>query len=86
MKDRDCKTCVHAHPFGGWYDNNCDVWECEYINRKEAIEAYKARRDIDLVKCGECKWWDYSTSGCECIHPLAPFRDEDFCSYGERKE
>ena len=45
MKDRDCETCVHAHPFGGENDNRCDAWECDYINRKEAIEAYKARRE-----------------------------------------
>lgn len=49
-------------------------------------EKEKARIDIDLVKCGECKWWDCETSGCTKIHPLAPFRDWDFCSYGERKE
>lgn len=41
--------------------------------------------DLDLVRCGECKWWDYETSGCTEIHPLAPFRERDFCSYGERR-
>lgn len=41
--------------------------------------------EIDLVRCGECKWWDYETSGCAEIHQLAPFREEDFCSYGERR-
>ena len=44
MKVRDCETCAHAQPFGGEIDNRCDAWECEYINRKEAIEAYKAKR------------------------------------------
>ena len=47
MKDRDCETCVHAKPFGGENDNRCDAWECEFIDRKEAIEAYKARREND---------------------------------------
>lgn len=47
---RDCENCAHAHPFGGENDNRCDAWECEFINRQEAIEAYKARRDND--KCG----------------------------------
>lgn len=47
MKDRDCETCVHAHPFGGENDNRCDAWDCEYINRKEAIEAYKERREAE---------------------------------------
>lgn len=48
---RDCETCVHAHPFGGWYDNRCDAWECEYINCREAIEAYKARKDKIILRC-----------------------------------
>lgn len=42
---RDCENCAHARPFGGENDNRCDAWECEYIDRKEAIEAYKARRE-----------------------------------------
>lgn len=45
MKDRDCENCAHAKPFGGENDNRCDAWECEYINRQEAIKAYKARRE-----------------------------------------
>ena len=58
---------------------------------KKRNYALVAREDFpylfkDIVKCGECKWWDYSTSGCERIHPLAPFRDDDFCSYGEKGE
>lgn len=38
---RECETCVNARPFGGENDNRCSVWECEYINRDKAIEAYK---------------------------------------------
>lgn len=37
-----CETCIHAKPFGGENDNRCGAWECEYINRKEAIEVWKA--------------------------------------------
>lgn len=48
--ERNCENCAHAHPFGGENDNRCDAWECEYINCKEAIEAYKARRDDDELK------------------------------------
>lgn len=47
---RDCENCVYAKPYGGENDNRCAAWECEFIDRKEAIEAYKARRDIDLVR------------------------------------
>ena len=39
--DRDCRTCVHSNFHGE--DNGCDSWECEYINKKEAIEAWKEK-------------------------------------------
>lgn len=40
---RDCKNCVHNTPDG------CESWDCEYINRAEAIECYeivKAMKDM----------------------------------------
>ena len=49
--------------------------------------------DLDLVRCGECKYWD----GIECQNDRAStdleggaeyalYRDDtDFCSYGERR-
>lgn len=49
---RDCENCAHAHPFGGENDNRCDAWECEYINRQEAIEAYKARKVGGWIRTG----------------------------------
>lgn len=43
MTERErCETCIHAKPFGGENDNRCGAWGCEYINRKEAIEVWKA--------------------------------------------
>ena len=82
MKDRDCETCVHAHPFGGENDNRCDAWECEYINRMEAIKAY-----IDLVRCEECIYntdnTDGDNSGWCYKHGIDII---GFCSEGERNE
>lgn len=40
MKDRDCMTCIHKHPNG-----MCGSWNCEYINREEAIKAYRAYKE-----------------------------------------
>lgn len=51
MEDRNCENCIHAKPFGGVYDNRCDVWECEFIDRKEAAKAYKARKDKIILRC-----------------------------------
>lgn len=61
--ERNCENCAHARPFGGENDNRCDAWECEFIDRKEAIEAYKARileaekmvlYICDRRKCEDC--------------------------------
>lgn len=56
MKDRDCKSCVHNTPDG------CESWDCEYINRAEAIEAYetlKAMREArpTATSSTEVPWW-----------------------------
>lgn len=50
--ERNCENCAHARPYGGENDNRCDVWECEYIDRKEAIKAYKARRVGEWIRTG----------------------------------
>ncbi len=46
--ERNCENCAHAHPFGGENDNRCDAWECDFIDRQEAIKAYKERRNDEL--------------------------------------
>lgn len=57
MTERErCETCIHAKPFGGSNDNRCGAWECEYINRAEAIEAWetlKAMREAEAKVKGE---------------------------------
>ena len=52
MTERErCESCIHARPFGGSNDNRCGAWECEYINRKEAIEVWKAyQKGIIVIK------------------------------------
>ena len=52
MTERErCESCIHAKPFGGENDNRCGAWECEYINRKEAIEVWRAyQKGIIVIK------------------------------------
>ena len=38
--DRDCKTCVWSSPWEG-ESNGCVTWSCEYINKREAAEAWR---------------------------------------------
>lgn len=46
---RDCKTCAYARTPDDPYNNGCTAWDCEYIDRKEAIKVYKAYKSGDLI-------------------------------------
>ena len=37
MEERNCKDCV----FNSFAHHGCCTWDCEYINRREAVKAYK---------------------------------------------
>ena len=41
--------------------------------------------DLDLVRCGECKWWNEETHGCNRNPSLNAWWETDFCNYGERR-
>ena len=41
MSDRDCKNCLYARTPDDPNNNGCTAWDCEYINRKEAISVWK---------------------------------------------
>ena len=45
------------------------------VHWKDIAEA----QTIDIVRCKECKW------RMTCLNPYSK-NDDDFCSYGERKE
>ena len=48
---RDCETCILARPYGGENDNRCSAWSCDYIDREEAIEVWKAyQKGIIVIK------------------------------------
>lgn len=69
----------------------------EYIEREAAIESLPVAWDsainalrnvpaadvVPVVRCKDCTEWD-ELSG-ECSHWYG-FRENDFCSYGERKD
>lgn len=46
--ERDCEHCIHRIPIlnreeGIWKGADCDSWNCEYVNRKEALQAWKEK-------------------------------------------
>ena len=44
---------------------------------------------VEVVRCKDCKWYKrkYPWNGIyECSYLEAPMDDDDFCSWGERRE
>ena len=68
-EDRDCKNCIHRVPILDeencvWRGADCECWDCEYINRKEALQAWKDRN-------GKCKNCEYQKFAEECADRIA---------------
>lgn len=40
----------------------------------------------ELVRCNDCHWWNSETNGCKRNPSVEAWHDDDFCSYGERRE
>ena len=52
----------------------------------DGVEEIMQLPSIDLVRCGECKYWGNSyICWRRRAKPIA-MNPDDFCSYGERKE
>lgn len=81
---RDCEKCVYAKPYGGSNDNRCSAWECEFIDRKEAVKFIKS-----IVRCKDCKHYDTESRTFPCctdIFGAVRYMEADgFCSKGERR-
>lgn len=66
---------------------NEDIFTCREVRaeldlyRKAKVEG----RLVEVVRCGECKYRDSKDGYCEVVHTCC-FGDDDFCSYGKRRE
>ena len=49
MNDRDCKSCI----FSSYLHGGCCSWDCEYINRREAAEAWREKYRNPKAKEGQ---------------------------------
>lgn len=73
-----CKDCIH-----------CDVCE-NVILKLSALEYGKCKHFItktdvaEVVRCKDCK--HRNPYGSKCLRDNLWHDDDDFCSYGERKE
>ena len=78
-KPKDCSECILA-------DKHLNVlYEAKYYCRLEADSCPLI--EIDIVRCGECKWGNKDNEGTLwCEHAIGGImKPTDFCSYGERR-
>ena len=52
-------------------------------SEKAIVQEIDSAPSIDIVRCGECKYW--SENACHKFLATHPSDADDFCSYGERE-
>lgn len=55
---------------------------CEEMAKRHQAEIENM---VEVVRCKECKHWNYEMSGCKRNPSVVAWRDNDFCSYGEER-
>ena len=60
---------------------------CDLGDVREILDSIPtAEPTIDLVRCGECKWYDKDFKDCNIRDSYGwEYKPTDFCSYGERR-
>ena len=73
----DCEDFNNGFECWANDDKRIDISE-EYAHRK--LHKDCPLTEIDLVRCGECKWYkDFDG----CLFSTDGVKPDDFCSYGE---
>ena len=81
---------IWLHPAN--FEPHCDTYGCQgsvglaYRTEEAAVESWNTRTP-EIVRCGECVYWEPEN----CRNPNILMRDQqmtydDFCSWGERRE
>lgn len=76
---KSCKECLQEYMFNIFCDMGEDLLDDD--GRRPDCPLI----EIDLVRCGECKWWNEETHGCNRNPSVKAWWETDYCSYGERK-
>lgn len=85
--DADAYRAKWADIFDSAYGDSC----CEMF--KKSIDEQPTADVVEVVRCRDCTWWKsiFSWNGKEhkvCVRDSSepPREQNDFCSYGERRE
>ena len=66
----------------------CQDGACSQRKVWERLKQYEDSGAVEVVRCKDCKHRDPEDKRCDCGCWHTPFttNDNDFCSYGERRE
>lgn len=80
--------CEHCNEICS--DEPCEPSDCDWMLR---IEKEPAADVAPVVRCGECRYWDFGVCKLHSEEPsqystglYVEMMSSDFCSYGELKE
>jgi hypothetical protein len=82
VEERYCKPCKAD----GKDHNGCWCRACWVDDMLDEVECFQPADVAPVVRCKDCK---YNVGTKKCLNPDSFFavpKDDDFCSYGERKE
>ena len=70
------------------WGKHCPDGACSQRKVWERLKQYEDSDAIPVVRCKDCKHRDPENKRCDCGCWHTPFttNDNDFCSYGERRE
>lgn len=76
------------YELGEWLEQMIQHGVPSHSAKRKALATAIALLSADrpsVVRCGDCKWWqnDYMGTWCSRFNDFQ--KDEDFCSWGERK-
>ena len=60
--------------------------ECEAETIKKCVRLVKSMKAAEVVRCKDCKQYYETPDRGNCRWWNRPIQEEDFCSYGERKD
>ena len=75
-----CQTCRHFD--GEECDTFCDSYEC-YSPDMSKIPTADV---VEVTRCKDCKYYHNDEDGNLCELLIVDMKEQDFCSYGKRKE
>ena len=82
VEERYCKPCKAE----GKDHNGCWCRACWVDDMLDEVDCFQTADVAPVVRCKDCK---YNRGSKKCLNPDSFFavpKDDDFCSYGERKD